>query len=104
MVEYDTNLFETLTNQEIPASLLASAVGGGQPLGVKHGQSGLHTNAVMKALERPVIIQFNLKFTKEDSGGGGDHYFSAFPLDAGTIIVSMGWQSIYASNGASSQR
>jgi hypothetical protein len=91
----NTAVIKTLTNQDIPASLFASAVTGGKPLGVKGGQNGVHTKAVMDALKRPVIIQFNLKFEKSGTAGGGDHYFSAFPLDGG-VVVSMGWQSIYA--------
>jgi hypothetical protein len=40
----------------------------------------------------PEVISFGLQFI---GAKGGDHHFSAFSLDEGTVVVSMGWQNIY---------
>jgi hypothetical protein len=83
-----------LTNQQIPSSFFASALTGARTMAVPNGQTGAYTREVMRTLEAPTLIQFGLKFTKE-VGGAGDHFFTAFPLDDGSIIASMGWQSLY---------
>lgn len=87
-------IVKTATKQVFASGASAGAMAGLKGLGVPQGQSGQMTNAVMQAMKKPVLVTFGLKFWKGDKGGG-DHYFSVFPLDGNTVIVSMGWQGLY---------
>jgi len=86
---------KTLTNQAIPRSIDASSMTGVTALTPAPGMNGQHTEAVMRSLAAGNIVAFGLQFRKTGGGGAGDHYFSAFALDGGTVIVSMGWQGLY---------
>jgi hypothetical protein len=88
-------IIKTLTNQPIVAGPMASAIGGLGALGVRQGQSGMMTAAVMQKLAEGRLVSFDLQLPSASSSGG-DHYFSAFQLDAGTIVAAMGWQNLYA--------
>jgi hypothetical protein len=84
-------VLKTITNQVITAGDDASAMTGIKPL-VKSGMNQKLTEQVRKALETPVVIYFGLQFM---GAKGGDHHFSAFSLDAKTVVASMAWQDIY---------
>ena len=87
-------VIKTLTNQAIPATAMASQLSGLKMLSVPNGQTGVHTESVMKLLGNSAIVSFSVKFT-QDSKGRGDHYFSAFQLDEQNIVAAMGWQGVY---------
>ncbi|MDQ1078435.1 hypothetical protein [Pseudoroseomonas cervicalis] len=90
-----TAVVKTATRQTIAAgSTQAGAITGLSPL-PPQGMTGGHTAAVMQALQQPVILAFQLQLRRGETGSAGDHYFSAFRLDARHIIVSMGWQGLY---------
>jgi len=90
----NTAVIKTLTNQAIPATPMAAQLSGLKMLSVPNGQTGVHTESVMKILGNSTIVSFSVKFTK-DNKGHGDHYFSAFQLDPQNVVVAMGWQGIY---------
>lgn len=87
-------IVKTATKQAFAPGPSAGAMAGLKALGVPQGQSGQMTKAVMLAMNKPVLVTFGLKFWKGETGAG-DHYFSVFPLDGNTVIVSMGWQGLY---------
>jgi hypothetical protein len=89
-------VIKTATNQKIVAGPFAGMMSGVKALAVKQGQTKVLTKEVMKTLTKPNIVGISLKFREDKSDSGGDdHYFSVFPLDDKTVIVSMGWQKKY---------
>lgn len=84
---------KTLAGQRIPSNSESAAQMAGLTSVVSWTPADINA-----ALDSDKIVVFELKFTKTTGGvaaGSGDHYFSAFKLDAARVVVSMGWQGLY---------